>query len=240
MSNIRTRIINVAWREASIASLPELEAKRLEVISRYKSGVQRLGARSLHAVARHAAVPLLSMLAAPYETKGMSYIGSGWNSTVVGEGDQVLKIVRRTELMKPEQRARYVERLRGLIGHNAVHHPDIAVPSDVRELEHPLSGNPVVTILQPRIEGVDALSAPMSSELASQLQLFAERSLDEMVPNGIAPDIVGLGNLLVNETGLHLVDTVALEDLDIPHATFPLSVRKLEQLAKHGVRNMSR
>lgn len=239
MSNIRARITNVAWREASIASSPELEAKRLEVISRYKSGAQRLGARSLHAVAHYAAGPLLSILAAPYEANGMSFIGSGWNSTVVGEGNQVLKIVRRTELMKPEQRARYIERLRHLIGHNVLHHPGIAVPSDVSELEHPLSGNPVVGILQPRIQGVDALSEPASSELATQLRSFAERSLDEMVPNGVAPDIVGLGNLLVNEAGLHLVDTVALENLDIPYATFPVSVKKLEQLARHGVSKAS-
>jgi hypothetical protein len=240
MPNIRTRITNVAWREASIASSPELEAKRLDVISRYKSGVQRLGARSLHAVAHHAARPLLSVLAAPYEANGMSFIGSGWNSTVVGEGNQVLKIVRRTELMKPEQRMRYIEHLRQMIGHNMLHHPGIAVPSDVAELEHPLSGNPVVAILQPHIEGVDALSAPASNELRAQLQEFAERSLDEMVPNGVAPDIVGLGNVLANEAGIHLVDTVALENLDIPHATFPLSVKKLEHLARRGVSTTNR
>lgn len=57
-----------------------------------------------------------------------------------------------------------------------------------------------------------------------------------MVPNGFAPDLVGPGNILVSKQGageqIQLVDTVALENLNVPNASFPSSVKKLIELAK--------
>lgn len=54
----------------------------------------------------------------------------------------------------------------------------------------------------------------ISPPLATQLRTFAEKSLDEMVPNGLAPDVVGAGNLYTRNTqeDLYLVDTIALHE----------------------------
>jgi len=234
MPNLRTRITNVAWREASVAAIPELADKRLDIISRYRNPLQRMGARGLHAFAHYTSGSILSHLATPYEAQGMSVIGSGWNSTVLRDGDTAIKIVRRTELMSPEGRARHIEHLRRLIGYNAACHPGIALTSEVNEIPHPLTGRPVVAITQPHLEGVDALSEPIRPEVREQLREFAERSLDTM-PHGVAPDLVGPRNILVSGpeggSSIQLVDTVALEDLDIPHATYPYSVKILNELA---------
>jgi hypothetical protein len=235
MPDIHTRITNAAWREASVASSPELAAKRLNIISRSPNYLKRLGARGLHHLAQSSSDALLSWLARPYENLGLTVIGSGWNSTVLRQDDTAIKIIRDTELMEPHERERYVEHLGRLVSHTTICHPDMAVASEVTQLPHPLTGRPVVAILQPHIDGVDVFSGQMSPEITEQLRLFAEKSLNEMVPNGVAPDLVGQGNILVknSEAGvtIRLVDTVALQDLDIPYATFPVSVRKLEELA---------
>ncbi len=236
MSRLYTRLTSTAWREASVATVPELEAMRLEIISRYPNALQRVGALGLHVAAKHTSGAILNLLARPYEAEGLSFIGSGWNSTVLREDGSVVKIVRRTELMGPERRARYMEKLRELIAHNTLCLGDVVVDSHVSEIPHPLSERPVVAITQPYVEGSDALEGDMAPNIREQLRQFATKSLHRMVPNGVAPDLVGPGNVLVSSTEsgerIRLVDTVALEDLDIPNASFPLSVKKLQELAK--------
>lgn len=166
----------------------------------------------------------------------MSFVGSGWNSTVLRDDGSVTKIVRRTEMMGPERRASRIAKLRELIGQNALCLGDMVVNSTVCEISHPLSSRPVVAITQPYVEGYDALANPVSSDVKQQLKAFAVRSLDTMVPNGFAPDLVGPGNILVSKQGageqIQLVDTVALENLNVPNASFPSSVKKLIELAK--------
>lgn len=236
LNQIHTHITNLAWREASIASTPELQEKRLRLISENPNFFRRMGARGLHVVAKRISRQTITALSMPYESRGLDYIGSGWNSTVVRQGNLAIKIVRETELMKPEMRDSVLTNLRKLIDVNVACHPDVTMPTEVREMPHPLTERPVIAIVQPYLSGVDALSNPITPDVQDRLSEFAEKSLDEMVPNGVAPDLVGRGNILTYETEsgseLRLVDSVALRDTRTHHAAFPYSVKKLRELVR--------
>lgn len=143
-----------------------------------------------------------------------------------------MKIVRDTETMSVQCRQEAADRLRALIAINREHHPVVTLKTGVEEVEHPITGRPVIAISQERVYGPDVLTLPIKSPaVRSQLALFAEQSLDIMVPNGFAPDVVGAGNILLQGDEIKLVDTVALENLHKPNTAFPLSVQILRQLA---------
>lgn len=232
MANTVPKILNAAWREASIAAVPELRRNRQGVIERTPNVFKRASALAVHAVARVASKAIIDTLSKPYAAAHTPVIGSGHNSTVIMRDNGVLKIIRDTECMSESQRREVAGRLRELIGVNLVSHPELTVPSSVHEAAHPITGRRIVVIEQELVEGSDALLNP-TTPIKAQLKQFAIKSLDEMVPNGFAPDVVGARNLFVTNDGvLRLVDTVALVDHKRQYTAFPIAVDILRDLAK--------
>lgn len=208
-----------------------LEGHRARV-SQHEDPIERMGMYAVIFFARVAKEPLRKLFFDPYIRNGYEILGSGANATVLRRGGQIIKLMRYS-FGKP------VPYYEDLIAENMAVHPNETVPTAVRDdFRHPLYGVTSIALYQPEVFGTPLESIPqLIAKTAQDVSLFAERSLDEMVPRDVAPDVTGGGNLLVTlKTGeLKLVDTVAL---DKPNnaSVFPRNTEKLRALthAKAG------
>ena len=214
MPNLSHKVIDVLRIESDCHDSTEATEQRRRAIEHNPSTVRRLGAQGLHAAAGIIGRErLFRLFARPYEKEGYTVLGHGAQSTALRSGRRVVKIVRSSSSMTTEERGRLVEDIDGLVEINRTTHPDFCLPTQVSVTTIRHLGE-VVALLQrftPRVDPVE-----LSSGLQRQIVDFAEASLDTMVPNGFAPDVLGRNNVYFNsEEQLTLVDTVPVD-----HETF--------------------
>lgn len=214
MPNLSHKVIDVLRIESDCHGSTEATEQRRRAIEHNPSTVRRLGAQGLHAAAGIIGRErLFRLFARPYEKEGYTVLGHGAQSTALRSGQQVIKLIRSSSRMSPAERARFATDTDQMIEINRTTHPDFCLPTQVSVTTIRHLGE-VVALLQrftPRVDPVE-----LSSGLQRQIVDFAEASLDTMVPNGFAPDVLGRNNVYFNsEEQLTLVDTVPVD-----HETF--------------------
>ena len=204
---------------------------RLEAIHANKVWHRKLGALCLHHTATFVGHAIKNHLIGQYRTSGYEYIGTGAHSSALRdtEGGKVVKIIRCSASMDPQTRTEHADRLQSLIGFTTNCHPDNALDTTVHHdfvMSHD-SKRKYVALSQDFTSGNCALDEP---EAQAELQEFAERSLDIMAPQGVAPDMHGRRNILYTHDGhVMLVDTVPLDKSD-PATRTGLYMQNLEIL----------
>lgn len=223
------RIVDVLHSEASLALASDNSGRmrRREAIENTSSKSQRLVELGLHAIAGAWPEGVRGLLSSPYRLRGFDYIGSGAQATVLGEGGSVIKIVRPSLGMNRGQLQDEAERLRALIDSNSRTHPDITLQTDVTIRRHPLKNSDVVVLQQPRLTP----DAARPDTGYSQIAEFAQRSIDNMAPEGILPDVGDPNNFVFVDGQLKLVDTVPVTEDTSPEA-YQGALRTLHAMAR--------
>lgn len=215
MVNI-ARIGDILHSEASLARAKDSSGRerRKEAIKQTSNPIQKIVELGLHAIAGTFPKTVQGVLTLPYRLNGFEFIGSGAQATVLGVDNSVIKIIRPSFRMGKVEQEREAERLRGLIDVNRQVHKGIILPTSVEIGRHPIRNNSVVMLRQPWVQPDD--DAPESA--SSQLLDFAQRSIDEMAPEGLLPDVGDPNNVAFIDGQLHLIDTIPVSRIESPEA----------------------
>lgn len=223
ITQIPARVAGMLVDEVVACKNEQFRRDRNNIILDSPPGAYRSALRVVHSIAPLLVQPTMAALALTYKRLGYEHLGSGAStSALLGEGSMpVAKIVRGSGVFTPEKREALASHLRYVIGVTRSCHGDKALDTVV-DSAYVLGNRAMrtyVALIQPYSGGVRALSAQLDTPTRGELRLFAERSLDMMVPLGLAPDLVGKQNVLVvpQENGTNrvvLVDTVPLEKGD--------------------------
>ena len=202
--------------EAIIAGNSGERQFRREAIMHNKQFLRKLGALSVHYLTPIIGSPIRERLLARYRQNGYQLLGAGNQSSVLRtiDGDTVVKLVRSSSFGSASDRRAQAAKLQALIQATTICHKSEALATTV-EADYVITGRQPRTytaLVQSFVEGHCAFGEPAAR---SGLRQFAERSLDVMVPAGLAPDVIGQKNILSTDDGaLVLIDTVPLQEAD--------------------------
>lgn len=215
MVNI-ARIGDILHSEASLARAKDSSGRerRKEAIKQTNNPIQKIVELGLHAIAGTFPKTVQGVLTLPYRLNGFEFIGSGAQATVLGVDNSVIKIIRPSFRMGKVEQEREAERLRGLIDVNRQVHKGIVLPTSVEIGRHPIRNNSVIMLRQPWVQPDN--DAPESA--SGQLLDFAQRSIDEMAPEGLLPDVGDPNNVAFIDGQLHLIDTIPVSRIESPES----------------------
>lgn len=197
----------------------------------------RLGRLGMHYAISIAPSLVMEVMNLPYTMRGIEVIGAGGQATVIYDNarDEVYKIIRATEDVSSAKREEIAKILKQQMQRAAEVHGSTMVPTKVSIESHPLSSRDVVVMRQEFL----APDLELPHDFRQQLQVFGEKSLDELLPDGLLPDVVDPSNLMVVDGNLLLLDTALLDK----STTFPLVFEStqtiLEAMAKTGSRSLA-
>lgn len=214
--------------EASTTNPDEIKRQK-DQLRDMPGTVMRIAALSVHEMVHLiGAERVRKVCDVPYTRAGYEVLGHGFQTTALREpeGIEVRKIVRGSDRLGAAGREDLITELRRKIEANNRFHPETTVPTAVMVSRSPVFDKPVVQITQPFVGTIP--EPPNPREVTD----FAEKSIEEMIPESWAPDVVGVNNLVNTEDGIKLIDTVAIpEDQQY---TFNRCVAHLIQMARTG------
>jgi hypothetical protein len=155
-------------------------------------------------------------------------LGHGYNATTIREygADEVRKIIRGSDRLSEAGRDELAHNLEDRIAVNKAVHPDITIPTTVTIALSPVLNRLTVQLIQPFVASRTEGSDPRD------IIEFAEKSLDEMLPTGLLPDVIGRQNLINTDDGIRLVDTVPVSVESLK--SFGFCARRLYEMASTG------
>lgn len=194
--------------------------------------IYSMGEKTVAYCASHCVGFFANRMLSHYSQDGYTVVGTGALTTVLRTDEKIIKVVRNTP--RDEQtRLLAIDKYRALIRANTATHLDVAVPTTVDDaFMHPRTGRQCIVFRQELIPGMPVERiADADSHLVAQLRDFAAKSLDEIVPDGLGPDVLGAGNLFQGLTDgqLRLVDTIPMTS---ESHNFSSNTRRLGKLAK--------
>lgn len=235
LSELPGKLISLVEQEALLDSAGRKH--RLESIHANQDPLRRAGALAIHQTSALFANPVKQRQQHLYTSNGFEHIGTGAHSSVLlaADGVHVVKVIRASVRDRSTTRQAQATYLQEIINIAKQCHDDELQTTQVdadfsltrgkRQLSY-------VALRQQYVEGVCAFDQPGYRDLLSN---FAERSLDTMVPQGLAPDVLGIGNILATPSNsIILVDTVPM-DIDDPVArnggAYDRNLARLRELA---------
>lgn len=194
---------------------PAQRELRKKLITNNPDRLRRTGANLIHYLAPKISRLTLHVLNRHYSNFGFQYIGSGGESSVLMNKDGiVIKIIRETTLMPPEDKQKRSLEIQELVDATTDCHGDTALQTNVWS-SYTVGRRSYVALTQEFINGECAITN--RGRYKKSLGELATRTLDTMVPNGLATDLLGAKNVLgiydINghPTGeIVIIDTVPL------------------------------
>lgn len=156
------------------------------------------------------------ILSAPYVMQGMEVLAFGRNSTVISEGDTVVKLARASESMSSSEQRDLIKELERRHATSQAYLGSFCVDQVFDVINHPLHDRPVVAARQERID-FDPYVRGSSVETPQRelLTEFGQRSLRMEEHTGLVSDASGKNNFgFSGSLELVLVDTIPLQASD--------------------------
>lgn len=197
----------------------------------------RLGRLGMHYAVSIAPSLIMEVMNLPYTIRGIEVIGAGGQATVIYDKarDEVYKIIRATEDMSSSKRDETVKILKQQVQRGVEVHGSTIVPTEVSIEPHPLSAHDVVMMRQEFL----VPDTELPDDYGRQLQVFGEKSLDELLPDDMLPDVVDPSNLTVVDGNLQLLDTALLDKSKTFPLVFESAQKILEAMARTGTRSLA-
>jgi len=204
-----------AVRAIVYADSPEKQ-QRITAEAKTMDAIAGLAMRASYAmIYRHSEVAK-KILSFPYEVKGLDVVAFGRNSTVIRQGEDVLKIARASEDMSDSERSRLVDELKMRHTIAAQYLGNICIEQFACEMQHPLRSVPIVASVQPFVP-----FRPFRGDLPDNLEqraLLADMAYNSQrmeAETGFVNDTSGTNNFGFTEDGcLVVVDTIPLKASD--------------------------
>lgn len=174
------------------------------------------------------------LLVTPYTRKGYEVIGYGFQSTVIKSDNEVMKIMRRSTDKSDAWRKSVVGDFSERQQVATEYIGDFLVPQRFAVEPHPLlRGKEVIVARQPLLSyrTLNDDTSQVPEVVGEQLRTFAEASLTMSSEKQLVPDILGAQNLVIQEAGLALLDTVPTRRSE-NSAGFDKAVALLTEIAK--------
>ncbi|HTB49133.1 MAG TPA: hypothetical protein VK712_03555 [Verrucomicrobiae bacterium] len=204
---------------------PEVNQVRREQLQAIQNQTRRTGALALHDVATKRPEVVAAFLGLDYQPTALEHVGSGCESNVfrLNESD-VLKVNFLSLIMSGRKRQEYARRAR--VEHQAMKHylGSFIVPQETDLATHPSFPNREATqATQSFVEITDPQLFPSTSthemaqtighlraeqpDIIDQLSEFLVRSQRLYREEGLLPDVLGHGNLVLDDGGsLKMID----------------------------------
>ena len=222
-------------QEALAFQSPDARRIRREAIAHNRNLLRKMSALSIHLTAPLFAHAVQRRFATFCEDNGYQYLGSGAQASALLSPDgEVVKILRASVHDSSLERHLQASAIKELIDRTTVCHNDEALPTGVDTSFTLTKGRTqlsYVALRQRYVEGVCALRHPAATKAVKQ---FAERTLDTMVPQGYASDVLGENNLQYTNGRIVLVDTIPLvadSNPPQPNDTYSQNLKRLRELA---------
>ncbi len=205
----------------ALASDEQAWAERQKRLERSEnSGKHRLAALAMHNVIRFRPQFVRSMLARPYEKRGIEVIGMGYSSTVIRMGDSAIKLIRATERMSETQQQDCVKQLQNSQEILLEYLDDYALTQEFIVTEHPYKSKNIVASVQPYVERFSPLRincadgfTNLSKSQKKEVGGFTDKAYEMAKRTGWVPDMLGADNFGFTQHGgpFVIVDTVPQE-----------------------------
>lgn len=174
-----------------------------------------------------------------YKKDGFEYLGAGANAIALRRGKEVIKVLRLAPIPGEKRPIEPADAglIADMISRLAEQHPEESVPTEI--LAKPIHYYPKgagLMLRQPYIRGHSLENIPDITTLArDHVVSFAERSLDTAPQLGVAPDVVGVNNIIftspeADDSAFCMVDSVPLTPED--RRNFQRNTALLRKMAK--------
>lgn len=210
------RAINSLYAEVSRVSSPLNAAERSVEIKSIGSRHRKLATTILNKTVSVCPGQWDRLLTKPYRLKGFEVVGYGGFSTVVRDGDGVLKIQRLSESMNRAEQVNLAQSLTEQQDRILPFLKSYALEQTFDVANHPARpADSVVVARQPLVSGYKPLAhkhLPTDPGSAAQLYDFASSSIALHREYELLPDLAGSGNIGFAGNGrLTLIDTLPID-----------------------------
>ncbi len=238
MSSYRRKLQAALYSEASQSTDEEAYARLGEWAWQNPRVLFRIGRLGIHYTVGVMPNIVTEVMNFPYTRRGIEVVGAGANSTTIYDEsrDEVQKIIRASEDVSSHEREQLAGEFTEKILRNTDVHGGVIVPTRVAIEPHPISQNDVIILHQEFL--APDLEAP--DNLDEQLRTFGEKSLDELLPEELLPDVVDPANMITIDGEIKLLDTVLLDKESTYPRVFTTAEKILQAMAHSGSRSLVR